>query len=378
MKVPPAAIHFPDEDRAWIMAQIDECLRSGQLTLGRHGAALEAAFAEACEARHAIAVNSGTSALEIILRAIGVAGREVIVPTNTFYASAGAVVHAGGTPVFADCEPQSFALDPGGLAGLISPRTAAVMVVHIGGLISPRLPEIQQICQRAGVPLIEDAAHAHGSRLAGRPAGSFGVAAAFSFYPTKVITSGEGGVIVTNDESIDREARIYRDQGKEGFSTNFHVRMGYNWRLSEPHAVIGLAQFRRLREFAEHRQAIAQVYDRQLAGLAPAIVPVQPATQSESNYYKYIALLDGVERAPLKRMLREEFDIGLSGEVYETPCHRQPVFADGECHLPQADDLCARHICLPISAVMREADAEYVVESLAASLERLQLQKERA
>jgi dTDP-4-amino-4,6-dideoxygalactose transaminase len=372
VKIPPAAIYFSEEDRAWVLERIDECLATGALTLGRFGAELEAEFARLCGVRHAIAVNSGTSALEIILRSIGVAGRSVIVPTNTFYATGGAVIHAGGRPLFADCEPDAFALDPESLRRVLTSDVAAVIVVHIGGLISPNIGEIEDICERAGVPLIEDAAHAHGSTFGGRPAGSFGVAAAFSFYPTKVMTSAEGGIIVTDDDRIDSEARIYRDQGKEGFTTNLHVRLGYNWRLSEPHAVIGLAQLRRLTEFIDHRNEIAAIYDTGLRELADWVAPVKPAEGCRSDYYKYIALLRGVDRAPLKKLLRDDYEIGLSGEVYDTPCHSQPVFSGlAEGFFPCADDICARHICLPISARTTVDEAKYVVESLGAALGRI-------
>ncbi len=267
MKVPAAAIHFPEEDRGWILARIGECLESGRLTLGPNGAALEEEFAQLCQVRYAVAVNSGTSALEIILRTIGVEDREVVVPTNTFYATAGAVLHAGGRIRFADCEPESFALDVASLRAALGPQTAAVVLVHIGGIITPRIDEIRAMCDAAGVALVEDAAHAHGCLLNGKSAGSFGRAAAFSFYPTKVMTSGEGGMIVTDDEAVYREAIIYRDQGKEGFATNFHVRLGYNWRMSEPHAIIGLAQLRRLGEFTARRAEVAAVYDAGLADL---------------------------------------------------------------------------------------------------------------
>jgi perosamine synthetase len=373
MKVPPAAVHVPEEDRAWILARIDECLQSGRLTLGSNGAALEEAFAGVCQVRYAIAVNSGTSALEIILRAIGVEGREVVVPTNTFYATGGAVLHAGGHIRFADCEPQSFALDVDSLRAVLGPKTGAVIVVHIGGIITPRIHDIRAICDTAGVPLVEDAAHAHGCLLDDKAAGSFGRAAAFSFYPTKVITSGEGGMIVTDDEAVQQEALIYRDQGKEGFATNFHVRPGYNWRMSEPHAIIGLAQLRRLNEFIERRAEIAAVYDAGLARLGPRVAPVRPPAGSRCNYYKYIALLTGIDRATLKKVLREEFDVGLSGEVYEIPCHLQPVFAGVTSDaFPKAEDLCARHICLPVSAKMTAADARYVLEALEASISRVE------
>jgi len=374
MKVPAAAVYFPEEDRAWILARIGECLESGRLTLGPNVAALEEAFAQLCQVRYAVAVSSGTSALEIILRAIGVEGREVVVPTNTFYATAGAVLHAGGLIRFVDCEPESFALDVESLRAALGPQTAAVIVVHIGGIITPRIDEIRATCDAAGVPLVEDAAHAHGCRLNGKAPGRFGRAAAFSFYPTKVMTSGEGGMIVTDDETIHREAIIYRDQGKEGFTTNFHVRLGYNWRMSEPHAVIGLAQLRRLDEFTARRAEIAAIYDAGLARLAPRVIPVGPPPGSLCSYYKYIVLLSGVGRAGLKSVLREEFDVALSGEVYEIPCHLQPVFA-GVTHgpLPKAEDLCARHVCLPVSARMTTDDARYVLESLEAAMAKVEV-----
>jgi len=376
LKVPPASVYVPAEDRAWILGRIDECLQSGRLTLGPYGAELEKAFAQLCQVRYAVAVNSGTSALEIILRAIGVEGREVIVPTNTFYATAGAVRHAGARIRFADCEPQSFALDAESLRKTIGPQTAAVIIVHIGGIISPHIGAITAICDEAGIPLVEDAAHAHGCLLGGKAAGSFGKAASFSFYPTKVITSGEGGIIVTDDEGIYQEALIYRDQGKEGFTTNFHIRLGYNWRMSEPHAIIGLAQLRRLDEFIERRNAIAAIYDEGLKALALTVTVVRPPAGSLCNYYKHIALLNGVDRAALKKLMREECGVGLSGEVYDTPCHLQPVFADvADGSLPKAEDLCARHICLPVSAKMTEEDARYVLKSLEATLSRLVAEK---
>jgi len=371
MKVPPAAVYFPEEDRPQIAARIIECLESGALTLGKYGRQLEEEFARLCDVPYAIAVSSGTSALEIILRAVGVEGREVIVPSNTFFATGAAVQHAGGRIRFADCDPDTFALDVGSLRSHLNANTAAVILVHIGGIITPHIREIEKICDQVGVPLIEDAAHAHGSTLDGKPAGSFGLAAAFSFYPTKVMTSGEGGIITTRDESIHREAMIYRDQGKEGFTTNYHVRLGYNWRMSEPHAVIGLAQMARLREFIERRQEIAAEYDAGINALAPHIRPLHPMRGVVSNYYKYIAMIDGVDRVALKKTMREQFDVGLSGEVYETPCHLQPIFSeflDGP--LPQAERICAQHVCLPVSAKMTREDARYVLQSLEAALDK--------
>src|SRR6185437_7219038 len=224
------------------------------------------------------------------------------------------------------------------------------------------------MCDAAGVPLVEDAAHAHGSTLGGKPAGSFGRAAAFSFYPTKVITAGEGGMIATDDETINEQARVYRDQGKAGFTSNFHTLLGNNWRLSEPHAIIGASQLARLPEFIAARQRVAAIYDRLLPGTG--IEPLRVPEGSTCNYYKYIAMPpSGVDRIALKKTLRETYDVGLSGEVYEAPCHLQPVFGPQPAGtLPVAEELCARHICLPVSAVMSNEDAEYVVESLVKAL----------
>ena len=371
MRVPPAAVYFPEEDLPGIAEQMIECLRSGSLTLGKHGKQFEEEFAALCQVPYAAAVNSGTSSLEIILRAIGVEGREVIVPSNTFFATPAAVLHAGGKVRFADCDPSTFALDVASLKASLNANTAAVIIVHIGGIITPRIHEIVEICQRVGIPLIEDAAHAHGSTLDGKAAGSFGLAASFSFYPTKVMTSGEGGMITTADESLYREALIYRDQGKEGFTTNFHVRLGYNWRMSEPHAIIGLAQMKRLPGFIERRREIAATYDAGLPKLSEHIRALPNSKGVRSNYYKYMAMLEpGIDRPALKKTLREKFDVGLSGEVYETPCHQQPIFASCEGGaLQESERICANHVCLPVSAKMTAEDAKYVLESLEAALD---------
>ena len=368
MRVPPARVCFPDEDRAEVLARIDQALSTGQLTLGPIGRELEEDFATRHKAKHAIAVSSGTSALEIILRAIGVEGREVLVPTNTFFATAAAAAHAGARVRFVDCDPATRSFDLADVERKVGPDTAAVVAVHIGGLISPAMPALAKLCDDKGIKLVEDAAHAHGSALDGRPAGTFGVAGSFSFYPTKVIAGGEGGMIVTNDAAIDEEARVYRDQGKGSFLANFHTRLGANWRMSEPHAAIVLSQLGRLDEFIAARQALAKRYDASIEqiGLRPLIIPAN----AHCNYYKYIAFLpDGVDRADLKQRMREKHDVGLSGEVYDTPLHQQPVFEQyAEGSLPGAEWLCARHICLPLYPTLDESDADYVLESLATEL----------
>lgn len=364
-KVPAAKIQFLPEDRAWIAERIQEVLSTGQLTLGKYGAEFEQKFAQFCGTQHAIAVNSGTSALEIILRTLDVQGKDVLVPTNTFFATAGAVIHAGGRPVLVDMDPESFAVRPEDLEEKLTPNTAGLIVVHIGGIVSRRLPELQQWATKKGLWLVEDAAHAHGSSLNGVRAGAFGIAASFSFYPTKVMTSGEGGMIVTNDARIAEEARIYRDQGKASFTQNAHIRMGYNWRMSEPHAIIGLKHLERLPDMITDRQKIASVYDRELRSLR-GLATVTVSDQGVCNYYKYLVMLrQKQDRKALKTLLREKFGVSLAGEVYEEPLHKQPVFeAYVSGSLPVSEDYCARHLCLPVFSGMEEADAHQVLHAL--------------
>ncbi len=364
-RVPAAKIQFLPEDRAWIADRIQEVLSTGQLTLGKYGAEFEKQFALFCGVPHAVAVNSGTSSLEIILRALGVEGRDVLVPTNTFFATAAAVVHAGGNPVLVDMDPESFAVLPEQVERALTPRTAGIVAVHIGGIVSRHMPALVELAARKGLWLVEDAAHAHGSSYAGKSAGAFGIAASFSFYPTKVMTCAEGGMITTHDSKIAEEARIYRDQGKASFTVNAHVRMGYNWRMSEPHAIIGLKHLERLPAMIEERQRIARIYDESLVEfLNLYALPVPEA--GVCNYYKYIAVLkEKRDRKELKSLVRERYGVGLAGEVYEEPLHKQPVFAKYfTSPLPISEDLCARHICLPVFSGMEEADAHYVIRAI--------------
>lgn len=364
-RVPAAKIQFLPEDRQWIAERIQEVLASGQLTLGKYGNEFETRFARFCGVKHAVAVNSGTSSIEIILRALGVEGKDVLVPTNTFFATAAAVVHAGGNPIFVDMDPETFAIRPEEVEKSLTGKTAGAILVHIGGLISRRTPELVELAKRRGFWLVEDAAHAHGSSLSGISAGAFALAGSFSFYPTKVMTCAEGGMIVTNDAHLAEEAHIFRDQGKASFTQNAHVRMGYNWRMSEPHAIIGLKHLERLPEMIADRQRIAALYGRALSRMSNLTCLAVPA-DGVCNYYKYIAVLrEKRDRKELKTRLRERYGVSLAGEVYEEPLHKQPVFeryASG--NLPVSEDLCARHICLPIFSGMADDDARQVIRAL--------------
>jgi perosamine synthetase len=375
MGVQAARIVFPAVDREEIAAAISDMLSTGMLTLGPYTRQFEAAFAAAHapahatapDVPHAVAAASGTAALEIALRTVGVMGRDVVIPANTFYATAAAALAAGGRPVFADIDAATFALSPATLAAALTPATTAVVLVHIGGLITPHVDEIRALCEDRGVILVEDAAHAHGSTYDGRFAGSFGTAAAFSFYPTKVVTSGEGGMILTASDELAAEARIYRDQGKGSFGANHHVRHGYAWRMSEQNAVTGLVHLRRMTSFIERRREVAARYDDALAGLDGLSALGEP-DGCRGNVYKYIALLPpGADRARFKQELAESYDVRLAGEVYDLPLHRQPVLAEfAGASLPVAEQMCARHVCLPVHSDMQDDEIDQVLTAVTA------------
>jgi dTDP-4-amino-4,6-dideoxygalactose transaminase len=367
MKIPAAKIWFGEEDRKKILEQMNETLKTGWLTLGKHGKEFEEKFGHYIGTKFAVSVNSGTTALEIPLRILGIKDSSVIVPTNTFFATPAAVLHAGGKVIFSDVT-ENLCIDPESVKENIRKDTKGVIVVHIGGIIPPQIKEIQEICEDHNLFLLEDAAHAHGSVMNGKKAGSFGVASGFSFYPTKVMTSGEGGMIVTDNEEIYKRSLVFRDQGKAGFYGNVHTELGHNWRMSELHAILGLSQFARLEEFVKERRKIAKIYDKKLSHV-DSVKTIRIPSEVKSNYYKYVALLDeGIDRVSVKKELKEKHEVSLSGEVYELPCHLQPIFKElygfkgGE--FPVAEDLCRRQICLPIYATMTEEEANYVIQSL--------------
>jgi dTDP-4-amino-4,6-dideoxygalactose transaminase len=367
--VPPTRIDFTPEDRAWIAEKITEVLTTGRLTLGSYGEEFEKQFAAMHGAKHAIAVNSGTASLEIMLRIANVAGKDVLVPANTFFATASAVIGAGGNPVLMDTDPTTLSTTAAEIERRITPKTVGIMIVHIAGYVTHEMPAIVALAKRKGLWMMEDAAHAHLATLDGKHAGTFGWAGSFSFYPTKVMTSAEGGMIITDDAKMAEEARIYRDQGKASFLQNVHVRMGYNWRLSEPHAIIGLRHLQALPSMIANRRRIAARYDAALNASNGGVRPLPPPKGCEANYYKYVVMLpDGVDRAALKNWLKTEHGVQCSGEVYEFPLHKHTVLAHLDPGtLKGAEIACGRQMCLPIFASMTDADADRVIAALAAA-----------
>ncbi len=369
--VPAARIVFEPAARVEIADRIDRALVSGALTLGPFGRQLEE-LAAPWTGRPTAAVSSGSSALEIALRIIGVAGRTVLVPVNTFFATAASALRAGAKVNFVDMELDGLGMDPDALATALSTRddVAAVVPVHIAGVVSPALREVLDQCESRGIAVVEDAAHAVGSALDGQTAGAFGRLATFSLYPTKVVTSAEGGLLAcATTEDLDPALR-YRDQGKLSFKTNVHGSLGSNWRLSEPHAAIGIAHFERLGQMLDERRRLAAWYDEHLPSV-PGLRPYAVPDGVRSNYYKYVAFLnDDVDRAALKRRLRERHRVALSGEVYDTLLAEQPYFADafGSRQYERATWFARHHICLPLFTGMSERQQQAVLHALRTEL----------
>ncbi len=365
-QIPATRIYFPEEDIPPIQDAVGEILRTGQLSLGQHTRRFEEAFAAFVGVKHALAVSSGTAALIVIMRGLGIAGRDVLVPVNTFMATAAAIIDAGGRPVPVDVDLLSGSPTLHLLERARTPHTAAVVMVHIGGLVSPELHRIRHWCAEERLLLIEDAAHAHGSGLGDSPAGTIGRAGAFSMYATKVMTTGEGGMVTTADDELAVKITRLRDHGKNDTGRNFHDQIGNNWRISEIHALLGCFQLARLPAFLEARRRIAGWYDEALAG-RPEVTLVRPA--GPCSWYKYMLLLpEGTDKPRVRSIMRER-GVQLSGDVYEVPLHRQPVFSSwSRLSFAGADAFAARHICLPIFPQMTRRQVGHVVAALGEAL----------
>lgn len=371
MKIPAAKIVIPKEDFPDMFTSLESSFTTGILTNGPVCRQFEEEFKTLVNRQYSISTSSGTSALEVAFRIINVKEKEVLVPTNTNFATAAAVLYAGGTVKFLDCDKQTLSPSLNHIKEMVTDKTKVLVLVHIGGIITPEIEEICRFCKESNIIVLEDAAHAHGSKYKNKPAGSFGDIACFSFFPTKVITCGEGGIIVTDQEEVYLEAQKYIDQGKEKGNRNYHTRMGNSWRMSELHATLGISQMKRLNEFIDDRKKIAAIYDEGLKQIGDSNIRTHAIPQDvDCNYYKYIVdISPEINRTILTEKLKEE-GVTLSGGVYEIPCHLQPVFKDiSKGGLQEAEHFCNNHICLPIYPTMTQDEAYYVLDKLKKAIE---------
>jgi len=350
--IPPARPLIGDEERA----AVDRVLRSGMLAQGPEVKAFEQEFAEHFGlGRACVAVSSGTSGLHLGLLSSGVtAGDEVIVPSFTFAATANSVALTGATPVFADISAGDFCLDPAAVEAAITDRTVGIMPVHLYGHPA-NMPAIQAIAARHGLQVFEDAAQAHGASLGGTPVGAFGSFAMFSLYPTKNMTSGEGGMVSVATPAIERLMRLYRNQGMEQQYKNEVV--GFNNRMTDIHAAIGRVQLTKVGGWTKQRQENAAFLSANLEGVTPP-----PVAEGAVHVYHQYTVRVLEDRDGLARALREEYSIG-SGMFYPIPNHQLAPFRV-DVDLPETAKAAAQCLSLPVHPSLSQDDLERIVTAV--------------
>jgi perosamine synthetase len=346
---------------------VAEVLRSGQLSLGPTIDRFEEMLAERVGAPYAAAVSSGTAGLHLLCHIAGLrAGDEVITSPYSFVASANCAIYEGATPVFADVDPHTLNLDPRAVEAAVTARTRAVVAVDIYGYPC-ELDELRAICERNDLVLIQDACEALGARYRGGVVGSHGPSAVFAFYPNKQITTAEGGIVTTHSEQEWRLLRSLRNQGRaDSGGWLDHARLGFNYRLDDVRAAIGVAQLEKLDEILERRSDVADRYMRLLADVPGLGLPCPDDADHVRSWFVYVvALPDGADREPVVEALRER---GVQTARYLPCIHLQSYmrerygFREGMC--PVAEAASARTLALPFHAGLEGDDQEYVAESL--------------
>ncbi|MEV4666855.1 DegT/DnrJ/EryC1/StrS family aminotransferase [Microbacterium sp. LWO12-1.2] len=353
--IPPAKPIIGEEERE----AVDRVLRSGMVAQGPEVASFEQEFsAHFVPGRPSVAVNSGTAGLHLGLLAAGVgAGDEVIVPSFTFAATGNSVALTGATPVFVDIEPDTFSLDPAAVAAAITPKTKGILPVHLYGHPA-RMRELEALASERGVALYEDAAQAHGASLDGRPVGSFGEFAMFSLYPTKNMTSGEGGMVTTATDEIARQVKLLRNQGMERQYENEVI--GFNARMTDLHAAIGRVQLTKVDAWTKTRQQNAAFLDANLQGV---VVPVV-ADGAVHVYHQYTIRVPE-DRDGFVAALKNEHNVG-AGVYYPIPNHRLPSlahFAPG-LDLPETERAAREVASLPVHPSLSQDDLERIVAAV--------------
>ena len=360
----------PDITQAEIQAAV-EVLKSDTLSSGSSGprlSAFEAACAERAGRQYGVGVNSGTSGLHLCVRALGLGpGDEVITTAFTFIATVNAVLFEHATPVLVDIDPETYNADPSAIEAAISPDTKAILPVEVFGNIA-HFDEYERIAARGNLPLIEDCCEALGGSLGPRPAGSFGDCGVFAFYPNKQITTGEGGMIVTDDEQIRDLCASMRNQGRDTNDWLSHARLGYNYRLSEINAAIGLVQMTRLDKILDKRRRAANAYNQALADVEEIILPPMADPQTASWFVYVIRLADRFTQEDRDAIVARLRNHGIGCSNYFVPVHTQPYIVEmlgtkaGD--LPVTERIAARTIALPFFANISPEQIQQVKDRL--------------
>ncbi len=366
-RIPLAMPAIGERERAYV----DEVLASDVLALGRFARDFEDAIAEATGRRYGIACSSGTAGLHMVVRALGLGeGDEVITTPFSFVASTNCFLYERVAPRFVDIEEDSLGIDPDRIADAVSPRTRAILPVHVFGRPC-RIVEIDEIADRAGLPLIEDSCEALGGSIDGRALGSFGRASVFAFYPNKQITTGEGGVVVTDDPELATTLRSLRNQGRDEDGTWLrHIRLGYNYRLDELSAAVGLAQIERLAELRAGRDRVVAAYAALLGGQELMRLPTTGPGE-DVDWFVYVVRLDpSIDRS---RLIADLDERGVPSRPYFSPLHLQPflveMFGFQSGDFPVTERIAASTLALPFSSRLSDEDVAYVAEALLESVD---------
>ena len=373
MRIPLSA---PDVSESEIESVV-EVLRSPRLSLGPKLAEFESGFAGYIGTKHAVAVNSGTGGLHLCVRALGLKeGDEVITTPFSFVASANVLLYEKAVPVFVDIDPKTLNIDASRIEAAVTPKTKAVMVVHVFGRPSP-MREIAAIAERYNLKIIEDACEAVGAKYENRFIGGFGDAGVFAFYPNKQITTGEGGMIVTNDDSVAAQAKMLRNQGREAASDWYeHAALGYNYRLSDVNCALGIGQLARIEGILTARETVAGKYQRLLRGNKNLILPEIDFPGGRVSWFVYVVrLTEEYDRLKRDQIVEQMQKSGIGCGRYFAPIHLQPYYARSfgfrPGDFPVAEHVSERVIALPFYNRITDSQIEEVGETLARVIENI-------
>jgi perosamine synthetase len=352
-------VYKPDlsgREREYVLDCVDSSWIS---SIGSYIPRFELAFCQATGFRHAATVSNGTVALHLALLALGIGpGDEVIVPTLTYISSVNTIVMSGATPVFVDCRPGDWLMDPEDVRKKITPRTRALMPVHLYGAVC-EMPALRDLADKHGLRIVEDCAEALGATLNGRPVGELADVATFSFFGNKTVTTGEGGMVATNDPHLDDKMRLLKGQGQSREKRYWHIELGFNYRMTNICAAIGLAQIERLPEILSRKQQIAAAYRRLLADL-PVDFQKPAAGVESSQWLVSILLPKGTDRDQVMESMQKR---GVETRPVFYCAHEMPMY-NRQQHFPVSQDISARGLSLPSYPTLSGKDLDRVAAVL--------------
>lgn len=343
---------------------VAECMTTTWISsAGRFISEFEQKFADFCGVEHAIATNNGTTALHLALTALGVGpGDEVIIPTLTYIATANAVRYCGATPVLADSEPLAMTIDVDEVRRKITPRTKAIIPVHIYGCAAQMSP-LNDLAAEYDLAVLEDAAEAHGASSGGRPVGSLGTCAAFSFFGNKIISTGEGGAVTTDDPALAERLRLLRGQGMDPDRRYWFPIVGFNYRMTNIAAAIGVAQLEGIERKIKRRKDIAVYYDALLADNPRVVTPREPPWSQSVNWL-YTVLLDVPSADARDEVIARMAADGIETRPVFYPMHQMPPYFEADANYPVADSLARRGLSLPTHTQLTEDDIDRICDRL--------------